>query len=284
MLSPTTLVLIGVAVLGWPPTGLRRAGPVGDRKIAALGGRAAWRRRFRPGHLVSVVGAAAGLAGAMVSAATGLAAAMVATTVIILGAGALRRRRARDRLTELSAGLRLFARELSSGASVSSAVAAVSASGGDVADLLVAIAADVDGRPDGPPAAWADPSAAQARHPPPLVDPGDRSFRVVAARLRAGWAMSVRHGIPLAAVVRAIGDDLDDRRSAADRRSAQTAGPALSGYLLAGLPVAGLALGTAMGARPVVVLTSTPLGGVLLVAGAALSCAGLVWSARLAAA
>jgi tight adherence protein B len=66
-----------------------------------------------------------------------------------------------------------------------------------------------------------------------------------------------------------------------DRQAAEVAGPRLSGYLLAALPVLGLLLGTGMGADPVAVLVSTGLGQVLLVVGVGLSCAGLRWIARI---
>jgi tight adherence protein B len=60
-----------------------------------------------------------------------------------------------------------------------------------------------------------------------------------------------------------------------------TAGPRASAALLAGLPLLALAMGGGIGARPWTVLTTTPVGQVLLVAGVALEAAGLAWSARL---
>ncbi len=94
--------------------------------------------------------------------------------------------------------------------------------------------------------------------------------------------MAARYGVPLARVIRAVSDDVDDRRHQMDRRSTSTAGPTLSGYLLAGLPAAGLALGTAMGAHPFHILTSTTVGALLLLAGTLLTCTGLLWSDRIA--
>jgi tight adherence protein B len=254
--------------------------------MSAIEGWLGWGRRFRPSHLAALAAAVAGTVGAMAGVPTGIAASMVAATMTVLVTGAVRRRRARHRLRQVSRALRLFARELAAGGSVPAAVAAVSASERGAADLLTALAVELEVHPPG----GASP-AVRPRHPPAAGAGRSKSLAILAdptlgpvvTRLRAGWSMSLRHGIPLAAVVRAIGDEVDHRRSAADRRSAQTAGPALSGYLLAGLPFAGLMLGTAMGARPVLVLTSSALGGVLLVVGTALSCAGLLWSTRLAA-
>lgn len=100
-------------------------------------------------------------------------------------------------------------------------------------------------------------------------------------RLRAGWELSVRHGIPLAAVVTAVADDAADRSRAAQERATQVAGPAVSGYVLAGLPVAGLVLGAGMGAHPLDVLTGSIAGGILLVVGTLLCCGGLLWADRI---
>jgi tight adherence protein B len=55
----------------------------------------------------------------------------------------------------------------------------------------------------------------------------------------------------------------------------------MSGYVMAVLPLMGLALGVGMGADPVGVLLGTPVGNILLLVGVALTCAGLLWSARI---
>jgi tight adherence protein B len=78
-----------------------------------------------------------------------------------------------------------------------------------------------------------------------------------------------------------VEDDLRARRrQRSDLRSA-TAGSRASALLLAALPVLALAMGSGIGADPWRVLTTTPTGQVLLVAGVALEAAGLAWSARL---
>jgi tight adherence protein B len=51
--------------------------------------------------------------------------------------------------------------------------------------------------------------------------------------------------------------------------------------VLAGLPLLGLALGHAVGANPLRVLSDTSAGQGLLVVGTGLACAGVLWSARL---
>jgi tight adherence protein B len=59
------------------------------------------------------------------------------------------------------------------------------------------------------------------------------------------------------------------------------AGPRASATVLALLPCVGVALGEAMGAAPVNVLLSTPMGQLLLVVGCALVWAGMAWTAKL---
>jgi tight adherence protein B len=53
--------------------------------------------------------------------------------------------------------------------------------------------------------------------------------------------------------------------------------------VLAGLPLLGIGLGELIGAEPVRFLLSRGVGGWLLVIGASLACAGLLWSDRITA-
>jgi tight adherence protein B len=64
---------------------------------------------------------------------------------------------------------------------------------------------------------------------------------------------------------------------------AQLSGPRASAAVLAGLPILGIALGQGMGAHPLVILATTPVGQLLLVLGTGLAAAGLLWSARITA-
>jgi tight adherence protein B len=68
---------------------------------------------------------------------------------------------------------------------------------------------------------------------------------------------------------------------AAERVDAALAGPRATALVLAGLPVLGLLMGQLVGARPWLVLTRAAAGQLLLGLGALLTCAGLIWSARL---
>jgi tight adherence protein B len=99
-------------------------------------------------------------------------------------------------------------------------------------------------------------------------------------RITAAVVLSGRTGCSLASVAGAVEDDLRARlRHRSELRSA-TAAPRASAWLLAGLPIVGLAMGAGIGADPWGVLTGTGVGQVLLVAGVALEAAGLAWSGR----
>lgn len=102
-------------------------------------------------------------------------------------------------------------------------------------------------------------------------------------RLAAAWQVSEVTGASLAAVVERV--DVEARGEAAARLKAQVemAGARATGGLLAGLPLLGVALGQAMGARPLHVLLHTPLGALCAGSGLALEIAGLAWVSRLAA-
>lgn len=100
-------------------------------------------------------------------------------------------------------------------------------------------------------------------------------------RIRSAWRLSSEHGIPLAAVLSACIADLEDRVATRQLRAQHVAGPAVSGYVLAVLPLAGIAMGAGMGSNPVAVLLGGAVGGVLLCAGVTLCCAGLLWTDRI---
>ena len=56
------------------------------------------------------------------------------------------------------------------------------------------------------------------------------------------------------------------------------AGPRATAMVLAALPAVGVLLGQAMGAAPLAVLTGGGTGGIMLVVGVGLACAGLLWT------
>ena len=100
-------------------------------------------------------------------------------------------------------------------------------------------------------------------------------------RLGTLWALSASRGVPLAKLVAALRDDIDHANRHRDTTRAALAGPQTTAVVLALLPIAGVLMGTAMGAKPLAFLTSGGLGGVLLVVGTALVCAGVAVSRRI---
>jgi tight adherence protein B len=99
--------------------------------------------------------------------------------------------------------------------------------------------------------------------------------------LANGWSLAQRHGLPLADMLAAVQCDMAERARFLGTVRARMAGPRASGSVLAALPILGMLLGEAMGARPLHVLFATSLGQSLLLIGTALACAGTIWIARL---
>lgn len=102
-------------------------------------------------------------------------------------------------------------------------------------------------------------------------------------RIGVAWQTAERHGLPMADLLGALRSDLLARRAFVDRTRAGLAGPRATALVLAGLPVLGIALGQATGARPLGVLLGGGIGGLLLVIGTSLAATGLVWAERLTA-
>ncbi|OHF39898.1 type II secretion system F family protein [Corynebacterium sp. HMSC074A01] len=99
-------------------------------------------------------------------------------------------------------------------------------------------------------------------------------------RLVALWQLAQRRGVPVANLLRTARDELDRAQRHRAATTAALAGPRTTATVLAALPLAGIGMGAAMGANPIGLLTSGGLGGILLVVGTALVCAG-VWLSRL---
>ena len=98
------------------------------------------------------------------------------------------------------------------------------------------------------------------------------------ARMVTLWRLATGRGIPVAQLLRAARDELDHAERHRAATTAALAGPRTTAMVLAALPLAGMLMGAAMGANPVGLLTSGGIGGVLLVVGTALVCAGTVVS------
>jgi tight adherence protein B len=104
----------------------------------------------------------------------------------------------------------------------------------------------------------------------------------VARRVDAAVTLAQASGAALADLL----DRLDAHIRAGQRARAiahaQAAGARASATILAAMPFAGIALGSAIGADPWHVLLHTVAGGIALCAAVALQIAGLGWTARLA--
>lgn len=95
------------------------------------------------------------------------------------------------------------------------------------------------------------------------------------------WSLADRHGIPLAPLMEQAQARLDARARHRAATAASLQGPQATAVVLTLLPVAGVGMGTAMGADPLGFLFGGGLGGILLVVGTGLAGAGFLWSRRI---
>jgi tight adherence protein B len=244
-----TLLLLAAALLTWPP------GPA-SRRLAELVGEPRQKRRIpRPSAVLVVV--ATGIGGGLLFGAGG------AIAGVLAGAVAWRRCQARKQLqqrvtavADLAETLRSFVAELRAGAHPVAAAESVARdappTGADAMRVIVSTARGGN--------------AEQTR----------QEF----AELADAWVLARQHGLPLADVLAAVAQDLDQRARFARQTQAKMAGPRASAGVLTALPLIGVVLGEAIGADPLRVLASG-LGQVVLVIGVAFMCAGVQWSARL---
>ncbi len=108
-----------------------------------------------------------------------------------------------------------------------------------------------------------------------LARPGP--YAQLLAPLAASWAATVAAGAPLGPALRGIGSALAAERGHRRAVDTELAGPRLTGWLLAGLPIFGLAVGASIGTRSLSILIGTPLGTACLVAAACLDGLGVLW-------
>ncbi|WP_328670620.1 type II secretion system F family protein [Streptomyces sp. NBC_00328] len=99
--------------------------------------------------------------------------------------------------------------------------------------------------------------------------------------LAACWRVAVDRGAGLAAGLDRLEGALRAERDQRDDMRAQLAGSRSTASMLAGLPVLGLLLGTALGADPLHVLLHTGPGLGCLLVGGALEGVGLWWALRI---
>lgn len=124
--------------------------------------------------------------------------------------------------------------------------------------------------PTASPARWAEP--------PSAAEPSLARLHRLA---RAAVALAEHTGAPLADLLDRIAADARSARRAVTAASAQAAGARATAWLLAALPLGGVALGFGVGADPLAVLLHTPIGAACAAAAIGLQVIGLVWSERL---
>lgn len=270
MTSSLTLLALAVAVVAWPasrPVDRRLHGLVAAARLAAPGravSRSRWRGLARSRSLAGSVVLGCGLAGAAWHGPiVGVTFAGAAALVLAGVARASARAAARSRDRDLSSALRMVRAELDVGSSGAAALlAAATVAGAHAGAFAAAGRAVADG---------ADVVAAVA------TAGGDSELIVIAQ----AWQLAAELGVPVADVLARVDDDVQARREQTRAVGSALAGPRSSAALLAGLPVLGIVLGLAMGARPLQVLFDTRAGPLLLLAGCTLDAAGVLWTARL---
>jgi tight adherence protein B len=100
-------------------------------------------------------------------------------------------------------------------------------------------------------------------------------------RLNAAWQLSERIGAPLADLLDRVESELRATEQVRRSVASQTAGARATAWILGALPLAGVALGYAMGADPARSLLHTPLGAGCAFTALTLQCAGLAWTSVL---
>jgi tight adherence protein B len=194
--------------------------------------------------------------------------AVCAMGVIVSTLVVRRRRSARDRsrrheIDALAAGLDVVIGELSVGSHPALACAAAADEGrGDAAVAF--------GRASG--------RAKLGGHAHTGLAVADSVLELELSRLSSVWKVADEYGLGLAGLLTAARSDVVARRRFRDRVTSSLAGARATATVLACLPVVGVLLGQMMGAEPLGVLLGGGLGGVLLVLGSVLVCAGLLWS------
>jgi tight adherence protein B len=150
----------------------------------------------------------------------------------------------------------------------------VTADRGAALDVIGGLAADLR-------AGVAPSAAVQAARLALSVGRPDPAVRRALDRLSAACEVSERLGAPLADLLDRVESDLRGIERARAAVAAQTTGARASAALLALLPVAGVGLGYAMGARPGDALLHTPLGAACAIGALLLQYGGLSWTGRL---
>lgn len=110
------------------------------------------------------------------------------------------------------------------------------------------------------------------------VSPGCDGLRAVVAC----WRVAAASGAALAPAIDRVADALQDEIDLAREVASIMAGPRATVHVLAGLPLIGLLLGTAIGARPVDFLFGSVPGVGCVLGAVVLDALGVAWARRIA--
>ncbi len=273
-------VMLAAPVPSYACLRLRRLGPegrVGLPQPAGLGSRLA----DRPLVTVAVSAGLVAIIGIGVAADSGGVSALVVPAVAAASIGAVAgwllstaagARRERRLLSSLGTAVAALSAELRAGQPEPAAFRAAAATVEPELAVLLARAADVAAD------AGDVASALRTADDQPIL-PG--AVRSSMRRVAAAWAVSRDCGASVGSVLDHVEDDLRAHRRRSQHIEAQLAGPRATAALLSLLPLLGVALGGAVGARPVAVLFGTPAGELALLVGVAFGIAGVLWTARI---
>jgi tight adherence protein B len=98
----------------------------------------------------------------------------------------------------------------------------------------------------------------------------------------ACWRVAAASGAALAPAIDRVADALQDEIDLSREVASIMAGPRATVHVLAGLPVIGLLLGTAIGARPIDFLLGSAVGVGCVLGAVVLDALGVAWSRRIA--
>lgn len=248
---------LAAALLLWPATP-RRAAALRRSDVPV-------RRRVRAVPVVVAVGVVLSW---LVPLTVALAAAVVAGTVAIRHRRRAARQQRQQESAALQAALDVLVGELRTGVHPVNAFAtAADEVSGPVQRSMSAVAARA--RLGADVAVGLDDAAAASRLP------------IHWERLAACWHLAHAYGLSIATLMHTAQRDIVERERFSAHVEAAMAGPRATAAVLAGLPVAGIALGQLIGARPLAFLCGAGMGGWLLMIGVLLACTGLMWSDRI---
>lgn len=114
-----------------------------------------------------------------------------------------------------------------------------------------------------------------------LISQQDPVCRQIGQRVCTVRSIAERAGVPAAQLLDQLAVDLRAQARNSAALNAQTAGTVASARMLAGLPLAAVMLGEAIGAHPVALLTHTAVGAACVAVAVALQLLGLMWTRRI---